>query len=811
MKKITLLTLCFVFALTVKAQTYLSENFDTTIPSSWIITDAGEATGDSWTSGMKNGNALNGTNAAIVDSDGVGDGTILFETLTSPIVDTSGATALYLEFHQFFNNFGADVAIVEVYDGTNWVEILNQTADAGAFNNPDIQQIDITAYKNANMQVRFIYNDNDVWAWYWLIDNVSIYNTSCAGPTNTIVTNITQNTATIDWTAGGSETSWEIIVQLTGQPQPLDTDTGTVVTTTTYNVTGLIAGTSYDVYVRSYCGVDDGYSTWGAARQFETASIPAPISFTQSPITTTGTIRAVVDMNGDHLDDIVAVNSTNIHIQEQQVGGGFAVKNITTTNADFTPSWSLAAADWDGNGYTDLLYGAGSGVTFMKADNATGTSFTEISGSQNVFSQRSNFIDINNDGNLDAFVCHDVAPNVYYINDGSGNLTFHQTTNAGAPYNLGDYVSGGNYGSIWIDYDNDRDQDMFIAKCGGEVARRTNQMHTNNGLDANGITTSFTENGVALNLADPMQTWSSAWGDFDNDGDMDVFVGASSGTHKLMRNDLVLDTNGDLVSVTFTEVTGTSGVSSLTATGIENVTFDFDNDGNLDIASNGNILFGNGDLTFTSYENVVAARGSFGDLNNDGFIDNFSETGTLYTNNTNSNNWIKINTVGTASNLDGIGARIILETASGTQIRDVRSGDGFRFMNTLNAHFGIGADTAITSITIHWPSGMTDFIENPNINEPLEVVEGSSPLSVAAFSVEDLILYPNPATTVLNLNGTDYLFDNTKYSIFDMVGRMVANGNFNSNSIDISKLQSGNYILQISANRSVKTQKFIKK
>ena len=79
------------------------------------------------------------------------------------------------------------------------------------------------------------------------------------------------------------------------------------------------------------------------------------------------------------------------------------------------PSWSMAAADYDKNGWTDLLYGNGSGVTFMRA-NSTGTGFSEISGSEYVFSQRSNFVDLNNDGNLDAFVCHDVSLMVMSIN-----------------------------------------------------------------------------------------------------------------------------------------------------------------------------------------------------------------------------------------------------------------------------------------------------------------------------------------------------------------------------------------------------------
>ena len=148
------------------------------------------------------------------------------------------------------------------------------------------------------------------------------------------------------------------------------------------------------------------------------------VTFTTSGLNTTGEGRALVDMNGDFLDDVVSIESSNINVFYQQPDGTFQEANISTPLADNFPSWSLAAADYDGNGYTDLLYGGGSGVTFMRA-NADGTAFTKVSGPEFVFSQRSNFVDINNDGDLDAFVCHDVAPNVFYLNDGDGNLSFN--------------------------------------------------------------------------------------------------------------------------------------------------------------------------------------------------------------------------------------------------------------------------------------------------------------------------------------------------------------------------------------------------
>lgn len=518
--------------------------------------------------------------------------------------------------------------------------------------------------------------------------------------------------------------------------------------------------------------------------------VEAQVSFTTQNISTTGSNRAVVDMNGDYLDDIVSVTGTNIQIYYQQPGGTLDEVNIVTTPADNTPSWSLAAADYDRNGYTDLLYGGGNGVTFMRA-NSNGTQFTEVSGSEYVFSQRSNFVDINNDGHLDAFVCHDVEPNVYYINDGSGNLTFFQG-------GIGDYPSGGHYGSVWVDFDNDRDVDMFMAKCGGGLERRENELHLNNGDGT------FTEIGAAAGLEDGMQTWSSAWADFDNDGDMDAWIGASSlgdGFHRLMEN------NGD---GTFTDVIAGSGLTGFNATGIENATQDFDNDGNADIISNGNILFGNGNMTFSILPGVLPGNnGCLGDLNDDGFIDSFSN-GTIYYNNGTGNNWLKLNTVGVDSNINGIGARVEIVTASGTQIRDVRSGEGFSLMSSLNTHFGVGTDTDIESITIYWPSGIIDVLEDQAVNQTITILEGSTVLGIEDTLVNNLIVFPNPTSDILNLGNLNE-FVNPIYTVFDVNGKRVMNAKLTNNFVDVSNLAQGNYILRVFDNSTIKTQRFVKR
>lgn len=519
----------------------------------------------------------------------------------------------------------------------------------------------------------------------------------------------------------------------------------------------------------------------------------AQVTFSAETIGTNFNNRGIVDMNGDNLDDIISVSGNTIQMFIQQTDGTFEEQLVTTTNANNTASWSLAAADYDRNGFTDLLYGGGSGVTFMRA-NSEGTAFSEISGSEYVFSQRSNFVDINNDGHLDAYVCHDVEPSVYYINDGDGNFTYNQG-------GLGDYPTGGHYGSVWVDFDNDRDVDLFIAKCGGESERRDNEMHVNNGDGT------YTEMASTLNLEDDMQTWSSAWADYDNDGDMDAWVGAStfnSGFHRLMRN------NGD---GSFTDVISASGLTNFNTTSIENQTYDFDNDGNVDIVSGGTILYGNGDLTFTIGSGFIGNNG-FGDLNNDGFIDAMGD-GFYRLNNGNNNNWLKINTVGVQSNIDGIGARVEISSDSGAQIRDVRSGEGFGNMSTLNTHFGLGTDTQANTVTIYWPSGIIDVYDDIASITEYTFTEGETILGINDIQTADFIIYPNPAIDQLNVVNIEDNVDPI-FTVFDILGRRVMHGELsNGGSIDVSKLASGQYVLRIMDKQykrtTLKTKKFTKR
>jgi hypothetical protein len=189
--------------------------------------------------------------------------------------------------------------------------------------------------------------------------------------------------------------------------------------------------------------------------------------------------------------------------------------------------------------------------------------------------------------------------------------------------------------------------------------------------------------------------------------------------------------------------------------------------------------------------------------------------GLIYYNDGNSNNWLKVCLTGTNSNINGIGARIEVSSPSfnnssskKAQIRDVRSAEGFAYMSSLNSHFGLGTDTSINTVTVYWPSGTVDVVVNPSINDTLCITEGET-LSLESTLENDLILYPNPTKGLLNLNA-NYGFENAIFSVFDITGKRVLNDRFNSNTIDVSELSSGNYILRVINNGVIKTQKFIK-
>ncbi len=509
---------------------------------------------------------------------------------------------------------------------------------------------------------------------------------------------------------------------------------------------------------KTYYFVVDGYNGNGGNYQINIdsvmAPIPAIITFTNSSsqLTTdvfSGVALAVVDMNGDLLDDVVRLDDRReMYVNYQLPAGGF--NEVNHGNFGSGNHWSTSMGDFDENGSHDVIVGGAYNGVYARQANANGTTYnTSTLPQSTIFLQGSNFADINNDGHLDIFGCHDDNESHKWEGDGTGSFSMNMglintTTNPSSD-------NSGNYASMWTDYDNDGDLDMYLSKCRQGVSspadpRRINMLFQNDGKN------NYTEVGAAAGLRDSAQTWLSDFGDIDNDGDLDVLIINHDMDSRIMEN------NGD---GTFTDISAAAGFAGqIDFVGVQGFFRDFNNDGYLDILATGGshkLFINNGNKTFTVDQNGFVSGSEFmescaiGDLNNDGFLDVDGGYANIYNgpssihdklwlnDGTPGNNYFYVNAVGTVSNINGIGARVEIYGPWGMMIREIRSGEGYGVMNSFSQHFGIGTATTIDSVYIRWPSGIVDRVTNLAANSAETIVEGQSPAYKVIVSADSTV------------------------------------------------------------------------
>ena len=524
--------------------------------------------------------------------------------------------------------------------------------------------------------------------------------------------------------------------------------------------------------------------------------IPITYNTVNDPTINTTYRMCIVDMNNDDKDDVVGVSNGTLKIHYQGTGGTLTPALVPIVGTSLMPNWSMAAGDFNKDGFNDLMMGNGSGISLWMS-NATGTAYTSITPGQYIFCQRTNFADLNNDGHLDAFSCHDVAPNVYYLNDGSNGLVHYQVGNTPGAMALGGIT--GNYASIFTDIDNDGDTDMFVSKCSGPAC----ELHVNGGNNNFTNMAAFT----GLNVT-PVDSWSSAVADFDNDGDMDILIGSNGSVNSMYFRNNVND--GNAITQPFTNLSVETGWDADPTTARDYIAYDFDNDGYVDVmSSSGRIMFNVDGEYFVATQYTGLTMGAVGDLNSDGFLDILNGSNIRYAV-PNGNGWLRINLKGIQSNSNGIGARVEIYGPFGKQIRDIRSGEGFGYMSTLSAHFGLGEAAEVTQAIIKWPSGVVDVINNPQANSAITVVEGSSPLSVANPSPMNFTVYPNPARDVLNIQLGEAMAAGEMVRILDLNGRQIMQTETLEN-IPVKTLATGLYVVTVKTTDGKEySQKFYK-
>jgi hypothetical protein len=447
---------------------------------------------------------------------------------------------------------------------------------------------------------------------------------------------------------------------------------------------------------------------------------------------------AVTDWNFDGLDDIIRLDQgKSLYIEIQRTNQTFETRFMGDMNTSSGWAWAMCVADVDHNGYKDVVAGGyGPALRMMKMSN-DGMSATMVSlPNSGFFLQNASFGDFNNDGWEDLFACDDNGPSNIYLNDGAGNLLESNIINFTIhPGSIGsDPNDSGNYGSVVTDFDNDGDLDLYIAKCrqassvsDGSDPRRVNVMFVNNGDGT------YTENAAEYGINIAWQTWTASFGDIDNDADLDLLLTNHDYQTQIFEN----DGTGH-----YTDITATTGVVINNMQPLQSGWEDIDNDGFIDFVISGGsnrVYRNNGNKTFSAMSGVFANPSvgafAFGDLNHDGKIDMYTSYHTGYTtpSNTddiiylntvnNNNNFITINLEGTISNKTALGARALIYGSWGVQLREVRAGESYGTVSSSALHFGLGQATEIDSVVIRWPSGITQTIENPSINQFLTITE----------------------------------------------------------------------------------------
>jgi enediyne biosynthesis protein E4 len=427
----------------------------------------------------------------------------------------------------------------------------------------------------------------------------------------------------------------------------------------------------------------------------------------------------------------------------------------------------VAVGDYDNDGFEDLYVTAyGGNRLYHNSGDGTFTDVTEKAGvAGGGWSTSAIWVDLDSDGLLDLVVlrylqwdfddiwcgehkegyrayCHPdyfkpIAPLVYH-NDGNGHFTEISVK-------VGINKPGKGLGAALADFDRDGKVDLIVANDS-----MLEFLYHNKGdgtFDEIGLLSQVAADGDGRTFAG----MGVDAADYNNDGKPDlVITDLANQRYALYRND------GDGL-FTYATITSGLGQATMTHSGWGVRFFDFDNDGWKDLLiAQGHdldtveitspnlhyrepmLLLRNTGTSFvdvsadsgTVFQQAWVARGlAIGDIDNDGRIDAVVTTNDgglhiLHNETLTANHWITLKLVGQKNNRDAIGAEVRLKTSAGVQIATVTTGGSYLSSSDKRIHFGLGADTGIASVEIHWPSGLVQQVNVPAVDKIFTVVEG---------------------------------------------------------------------------------------
>jgi hypothetical protein len=539
---------------------------------------------------------------------------------------------------------------------------------------------------------------------------------------------------------------------------------------------------------------------------------------------------AWADFNNDGLQDLYlsyggmgGINIQTDKLYKNMGNGTFA--NLIRSAGLFEGSdgGGIAFGDYDNDGDLDLYrtsWTENMNRLYMNEGSAKFEDVTEFANLASTLQFIScSWADINNDGYLDLYLggSGPDSPSMIFKNNQNGTFT-DVTAQSGLS------IAGACSGIAFCDYDNDRDQDLLMTTYDDKPALFNNVRE--------GVYENVT---VKAGIAVGGMGWSSAsWGDYNNDGNIDIFLtnwGWNARNH-LYKN------NGD---GTFSDVS-----SPYDFPDSHGATWgDYDNDGYLDLFISTNsvnedhLLFNNGGESFTdvsAQNGIVHIANTLGsawaDYDRNGFLDLYVMTfessdgnkNLLYYNYPNDNNWLIVDLEGTTSNRCGIGTRIIAVAGDLSCTREVDGGTGL-VQNSLPVEFGIGKNIQIDSLILKWPSGVTDIHTQVQPNQYVRAIEGerlmtdldSEPLEENKPTTYQIYQnYPNPFN---NSTRIDFAVPEVTWvtiKIYNMLGQEIITladefieTGYHSKTWDTRVLPSGIYFCKFSTRKFHKNIKML--
>jgi hypothetical protein len=397
-------------------------------------------------------------------------------------------------------------------------------------------------------------------------------------------------------------------------------------------------------------------------------------------------------------------------------------------------SFGCAWADYDNDGYLDLVKGISNpfgGSTQLYRNNHNGTFANVTTASIGNIGPGANNV-VWGDYDNDGFV--DLFAAVGY--NAPDNVLLHNRGDGTFNRITGNSMvtaTGISGGASWGDYDNDGRLDLIVTRTSAGWLLYHNE--------GGGAFRQITNQVISTDT----NTAGVSWGDYDNDGFLDLFIAHQQSPNRLYRNNgdgsFTLLTNGVIYQM--------AGPSSGGAWA------DYDNDGWLDLfvanyRSNSFLFHNDGHGGFTSVTGVVTEVGTgqgaaWGDYDNDGFPDLlvpniFTYNNFLYHNNGNTNAWLALKLEGRISNRAAIGAKVRIKASiqgrEVPQLREISGGGSLGSQNDLRAAFGLGDATNADVVRIEWPSGIVQELHDVAPRQFLTVIEPEARVTPSTLEVQ---------------------------------------------------------------------------